>query len=94
MKQRRGPYLARMVDVPGETATHRSVHHVLFVEPKHVDASILLLVQFLSFVCDLIPYQFADVLDNHGVLFKITSREQAKTLEDRQPHDEMRNASA
>ena len=66
-------YLAWVIDVTSETTAHRRVDNVLLIQPKHVDAAILLLVELLSFIRHFVSYQFADVFNHHGMLFEIAS---------------------
>ena len=43
--------IAAVVDVSGHAPRHRGVHHPVIVQAEHVDASVLVLVVFLSDVC-------------------------------------------
>lgn len=60
-----------VVNVPGRASSQGGINHMLIVYPKHVNASILLLIDFLPPVGHLIANDGANVLDDHCMLLQV-----------------------
>lgn len=63
----------RVVDVPCGTSRQGSIDDVVVVNAEHVHPAVLRFIKLLLPVCYLIPDNSSDVLNDHSVLFNVSS---------------------
>lgn len=73
--------IARVVHVAREATTQGRIDHTVFLETKHVYATILCLVDGLVALGNLVADELPDVLNDHGVPLNVAGGVQSQTLD-------------
>lgn len=75
-----------MIDEACGIASHRGIHHKVVVDPEHVAADALALVQLLSLIGERGPDQFTRILDHHFACLNVPRAVQAASMDVRAEH--------
>jgi hypothetical protein len=74
--------ITTMIQVPGLASEESGVNNILIVQPEHVTiVNAFIFVALLTLICNLVPNDLSNVLDDNVLWLKVFESEQANSMD-------------